>query len=67
MASAMQVSVNLRDTDVFNEILHIIKGITEDTRVPEEVKIEVKEKLNKIISGKENVCKDGICQINKED
>lgn len=50
----MEVSVKLKDMDVFKKLVNIIKDITEDSRVPIEVKSEVKEKINKIIDdGKE--------------
>lgn len=48
MPKPMKISVELKDMGTFKEVLNIIKDITEDPRVPSEIKIEVKEKINNI-------------------
>jgi uncharacterized protein (UPF0147 family) len=41
----LNVSVSLKDTDVFKEIVNVTKKFVEDERVPVEVKREFKENI----------------------
>lgn len=48
-SKGLSVNVSVKDTDVFNDIISILKDVIEDTRIPVEVKQEVKEKLQRIV------------------
>jgi len=46
----LTMKVNITGTELFEKILDVIKDITEDERVSEEVRNEMKIKMNDIVS-----------------
>lgn len=46
----LSVKIDVTKTDVFNEFVSILKGVIEDERVPDEVKQEIKDKINSLIN-----------------
>lgn len=43
------LSFKITDTDLFKEFIQIFKQVTEDKRVPEEVRIYAKEKISNLL------------------
>lgn len=43
--SGITVKMKISDTDLFKDVLNVIKSFTEDERVPKEVRTEYEEKI----------------------
>jgi hypothetical protein len=45
--SKLRAEVSLKDTDLFREILEVLKEILENKRVPKEIKVKIEEVISK--------------------
>ncbi|KEI01574.1 UPF0147 family protein [Clostridium botulinum] len=46
---SLTCKVSIKDTDIFKDILNIIKDITEDKRIPRPVRKEYKQKIMPLV------------------
>jgi uncharacterized protein (UPF0147 family) len=53
MAKALEVSVNVKHLEIIQKLVHVIKDVVDDERIPSVVREEVLHKLNDILESKD--------------